>query len=62
MGGDGNRMLSFPRARRMPVSLEWALSDSLVRFLTREVRSYQRRIPNNLENLKKHIRPRTSGS
>jgi hypothetical protein len=41
----------------MPVSLERALSDSLVRFLTREVRSYQRRIPNNLENLKKHIRP-----
>jgi hypothetical protein len=41
----------------MPVSLERALSDTLVRFLTREVRSYQRRIPNNLENLKKHIRP-----
>jgi hypothetical protein len=41
----------------MPVSLERALSDSLVRFLTREVRSYQRRIPNSLENLKKHIRP-----
>ena len=39
------------------MSLERALSDSLVRFLTREVRSYQRRIPNNLENLKKHIRP-----
>ena len=37
--------------------LERALSDSLVRFLTREVGSYQRRIPNNLENLKKHIRP-----
>ena len=28
-----------------------------MRFLTREVRSYQRRIPNNLENLKKHVRP-----
>jgi hypothetical protein len=39
------------------MSLERALSDSLVRFLTREVRSYQRRIPNNLDNLKKHIRP-----
>jgi hypothetical protein len=41
----------------MRMSLERALSDSMVRFLTREVRSYQRRIPNNLENLKKHIRP-----
>jgi hypothetical protein len=41
----------------MRMSLERALSDSLVRFLTREVSSYQRRIPNNLENLKKHIRP-----
>jgi Permuted papain-like amidase enzyme, YaeF/YiiX, C92 family len=41
----------------MRVSLERALSDSLVRFLTQEVRSYQRRIPNNLDNLKKHIRP-----
>ena len=39
------------------MSLERALSDSLVHFLTREVRSYQRRIPNNLDNLKKHIRP-----
>ena len=39
------------------MSLERALSDSLVRFLTREVRSYQRRIPNSVENLKKHIRP-----
>jgi hypothetical protein len=29
----------------MRMSLERALSDSLVRFLTREVRSYQRRIP-----------------
>ncbi|HVR71817.1 MAG TPA: YiiX/YebB-like N1pC/P60 family cysteine hydrolase [Vicinamibacteria bacterium] len=34
-----------------------ALSDALVRFLTRELRHYQRRIPNNLENLKKHVRP-----
>jgi hypothetical protein len=33
-----------------------ALSDRLVRFLTREVGNYQRRIPNNLANLKKHIR------
>lgn len=39
------------------VRLESALSDALVRFLTREVRNYQRRIPNNLDNLKKHIRP-----
>jgi hypothetical protein len=39
------------------VSLERALSDALVRFLTHEVTSYQRRIPNNLDNLKKHIRP-----
>jgi hypothetical protein len=37
--------------------LQQALSDALVRFLTQEVRSYQRRIPNNLDNLKKHIRP-----
>jgi hypothetical protein len=35
---------------------EW-LGTRLVRFLTREVGNYQRRIPNNLENLKKHIRP-----
>lgn len=34
-----------------------ALSDTLVRLLTHEVRNYQRRIPNNLDNLKKHIRP-----
>src|SRR5687768_16069952 len=46
-----------PRARRMAVSLERALADSLVRFLTQEVRSYHRRIPNNLDNLKKDIRP-----
>lgn len=37
--------------------LDHALSDALVRFLTREVKNYQRRIPNNLDNLKKHIRP-----
>ena len=37
--------------------LERILSDALVRFLNREVTSYQRRIPNNLDNLKKHIRP-----
>jgi len=37
--------------------LERFLSDALVRFLTRDVRSYQRRIPNSLDNLKKHIRP-----
>ena len=39
------------------MSVERALSDALVRFLTHEVTSYQRRIPNNLDNLKKHIRP-----
>jgi hypothetical protein len=39
------------------VTLQRALSDALVRFLSRDVGSYQRRIPNNLENLKKHIRP-----
>jgi hypothetical protein len=39
------------------VNLNRALSDGLVRFLTHEVGSYQRRIPNNLDNLKKHIRP-----
>ncbi len=38
------------------MKLDRAVSDALVRFLTREVSSYQRRIPNNLENLKKHIR------
>lgn len=37
--------------------LERTFSDVLVRFLNREVASYQRRIPNNLDNLKKHIRP-----
>jgi hypothetical protein len=36
--------------------LDRALSDALVRFLTHEVKNYQRRIPNNLDNLKKHIR------
>jgi hypothetical protein len=39
------------------VGLERIFSDLLVRFLNREVTSYQRRIPNNLDNLKKHIRP-----
>jgi len=34
-----------------------ALSNAVIRFLTREVHNYQRRIPNNLEKLKKHIRP-----
>jgi hypothetical protein len=34
-----------------------ALSNAVIRFLTREVHDYQRRIPNNLEKLKKHIRP-----
>ncbi len=34
-----------------------ALSNALVRFLSQEVKNYQRRIPNNLDNLKKHIRP-----
>ena len=37
------------------MSLERALSDALVRFLTQELKSYQRRIPNNLDNLKKHV-------
>ena len=37
--------------------LDRALSDAVVRFLTREGKNYQRRIPNNLENLKKHVRP-----
>jgi hypothetical protein len=36
--------------------LHRTLSDVVVRFLTREVRNYQRRIPNNLDNLKKHVR------
>jgi hypothetical protein len=38
------------------VRLNRILSDALVVFLTREVKNYQRRIPNNLDNLKKHIR------
>jgi len=38
------------------VRLNRALSDALVRFLSHDVRNYQRRIPNNLDNLKKHIR------
>ena len=38
------------------MSLNRALSDGLVRFLTHEGKNYQRRIPNNLDNLKKHIR------
>lgn len=37
------------------MSLDRALSDALVRFLTQELKSYQRRIPNNLDNLKKHV-------
>ena len=36
--------------------LDRALSDAVVRFLTREGKNYQRRIPNNLDNLRKHIR------
>jgi Permuted papain-like amidase enzyme, YaeF/YiiX, C92 family len=39
------------------VWLNRALSDAVVRFLTHEVRNYQRRIPNNLDNLKKHVHP-----
>jgi hypothetical protein len=39
------------------VWLDRALSDAVVLFLTREGKNYQRRIPNNLENLKKHVRP-----
>jgi len=38
------------------VRLNRVLSDALVGFLTHDVRNYQRRIPNNLDNLKKHIR------
>jgi Permuted papain-like amidase enzyme, YaeF/YiiX, C92 family len=34
-----------------------ALSHALIRYLTQEVHNYQRRIPNNLERLKRHIRP-----
>jgi hypothetical protein len=49
-------MLPFPRAEDA-VRLERALSDAVVRFLTRDVRNYQRRIPNNLDNLRKHVRP-----
>jgi permuted papain-like amidase YaeF/Yiix C92 family enzyme len=37
------------------VRLNRALSDAVVRFLTRDVPNYQRRIPNNLDNLKKHV-------
>ena len=36
--------------------LHRALSDAVVRFLTQEVRNYQRRIPNSLDNMRKHIR------
>ena len=39
------------------MSANEALSNAVIRFLTREVHNYQRRIPNNLERLKKHIRP-----
>jgi len=38
------------------VPLHRALSDAVVRFLTEEVKNYQRRIPNNLDNLRKHVR------
>jgi len=34
-----------------------ALSNAVIRYLTKETRNYQRRIPNNLDNLKKQIRP-----
>jgi hypothetical protein len=37
--------------------IQQALSDAVVRFLTHEGKNYQRRIPNNLENLKKHVQP-----
>ncbi len=33
------------------------LTDALIRFLMRETKSYHRRIPNSLHNLKKHIQP-----
>jgi hypothetical protein len=38
------------------VKLNRILSDAVVRFLTHEGRNYQRRIPNNVDNLKKHVR------
>jgi hypothetical protein len=38
------------------VSVRRILSDALVRFLTHDQKNYQRRIPNNLDNLKKHVR------
>jgi hypothetical protein len=38
------------------VRLNRILSDAVVRFLTHEGRNYQRRIPNNVDNLKKHVR------
>ena len=34
-----------------------ALANAVVRFLTREIHNYQRRIPNNLERLKRNVRP-----
>ena len=40
----------------MTLKLHRALSDIVVRFLIGEVRNYQRRIPNNLDNLRKHVR------
>ena len=33
------------------------LSNAVIQFLTRETENYQRRIPNNLERLKKHLCP-----
>src|SRR5205814_2607687 len=47
----------YPSRAEDAVSLERALSDVLVRFLTKDVRNYQRRIPNDVDNLRKHIRP-----
>jgi hypothetical protein len=38
------------------VRLNRVLSDAVVRFLTHEGKNYQRRIPNNVDNLKKHVR------
>ena len=36
--------------------LNRVLSDAVVRFLIHEGKNYQRRIPNNVDNLKKHVR------
>jgi hypothetical protein len=38
------------------VRLNRVLSDAVVRFLIHEGKNYQRRIPNNVDNLKKHVR------